>query len=352
MHRINELIKILSLSENESIAIEAQLIEKAGNNVPWFMRAFSFFGAFLSALLFIGFLAIANLFDSFESMGLLGIVLIIAGVIFTHTVKDNPLFDPFIISGLILGQVLLVVSTVEKVNGDSLITVGITGIFLETFLFISCKSVTQRFLSILLFFLSLMLIIYDSKQFSIVSLFIGVSVFLFTFMQYKRALFLYLEKRWGAIYNPLKFGLLISSLGLTALSILNKQLEISDQYWYIGTLLIALTLGTLIINTAKENKWTNKFTFILLLGIAIILTPSINAPGIGLAILLIISGFKFNCRPTIFLGILGMLVFISAFYYSLQITLLIKSFILMISGILFISAFISVNKFWPPEEII
>ncbi|MFM7078860.1 MAG: DUF4401 domain-containing protein, partial [Bacteroidota bacterium] len=74
---------------------------------------------------------------------------------------------------------------------------------------------------------------------------------------------------------------------------------------------------------------------------ALILTaPAILAPAIvgGLAVTLI--GFAFRKKPLLVLGILSFIQFTIQSYYDLKFTLLEKSIMMMVTGVLFLAAYL------------
>ena len=69
-------------------------------------------------------------------------------------------------------------------------------------------------------------------------------------------------------------------------------------------------------------------------------------PAIGIALLILIIGFKHNNTSIFSIGLTSLIVMISKFYYDLNFTLLVKSALLMSSGILFlITYYIFKNKY-------
>jgi uncharacterized membrane protein len=128
-------------------------------------------------------------------------------------------------------------------------------------------------------------------------------------------------------------GLLLSLI----LSINNKFFEININHWYVSFLISFLSLAFLLHNSlcislgiSKKNFW------IVIIITAILFSPTVQAPGILSSALIIILGFAKSNRVLLTLGIIFLATFITSFYYSLQQTLLTKSFILMITGFLFL----------------
>jgi uncharacterized membrane protein len=68
----------------------------------------------------------------------------------------------------------------------------------------------------------------------------------------------------------------------------------------------------------------------------VISLPTLTTPGILASIMLILLGYRRRNRVLLVLAYAFMAGFIFYYYYNLQVTLLVKSFILMITGVLFL----------------
>jgi len=79
----------------------------------------------------------------------------------------------------------------------------------------------------------------------------------------------------------------------------------------------------------------------------IIATASIQAPGVNAALLVIILGFANANRPLFGLGVIALLVYLSHFYYLLDITLLMKSGVLAGTGCALLAARYAMSVLFP-----
>lgn len=349
MNKVNEIRDALSLTAEQTVSLRQEFKNISGSTTPWYMRVFTFIGALFALIPFLFFISLAGIFNSMESVGAIGCIILTVCSALTYKSQDNINLDPFIIVGLLLGQVLVTVFLITKIRNVSLSTVGVVGLVLELILFVACRSVTQRFLSIVLSFVSLSLIIFDSKQFSIIPVIIGVGAFVYTVIHLKRALLLYYEKSFPVLFVPLKYGLLIALIGMTSVSVPYSKFEIIEAFWWIATVMIVLSMIWFLLKVSHESKWPKSQLILFSGGVVLLLIPTLNAPGIALSMLFAIIAFRYSSKASLFLSIISLLYFISSFYYSLHFTLLVKSVILMISGILFLGAFTIVLKFWPEE---
>jgi hypothetical protein len=77
---------------------------------------------------------------------------------------------------------------------------------------------------------------------------------------------------------------------------------------------------------------------------------SFKAPGVAPAVAILIAGYANGHRELAGLGILALLGYLSHFYYALHETLLYKSALLAITGILLLAARLAMRRWWPEKE--
>jgi hypothetical protein len=116
-------------------------------------------------------------------------------------------------------------------------------------------------------------------------------------------------------------------------------------------LLLALTLWLEVRLLDNYDIPFSHRSAIVILAITIIVTlPTLTTPGILASILLIVLGYRRRHSILLILAYVFMASFISHYYYSLEVTLLIKSFILMTTGVLFLAGGWSFRRFLPVPE--
>lgn len=84
-----------------------------------------------------------------------------------------------------------------------------------------------------------------------------------------------------------------------------------------------------------------------LIAAAILALLSLKAPGIGLTVVILLTGFAQGNRVLAGLGLLGLLAYLSHYYYLLNITLLDKSMLLTASGLALLTARLAFKRLWP-----
>jgi hypothetical protein len=318
-----------SFLESNLLSIDSE------TNTPWFVKIITIIGAWFGSLLFLGFLSIAQILNSKESMIITGCVFIIGGIGISYANKRNHLIDSFSLSLSILGQILLGIGIGGKTQGIK--AVCYAGLIVELLIYLFAQSYTQKFLSVILIPACLLGIIWNSPIFEATQFLIGgLTVASVLIWSNELPLQIWLNKK-PYFYVPTAYGVVLGLLLSLILSINNKFFEININHWYVSFLISFLSLAFLLHNSlcislgiSKKNFW------IVIIITAILFSPTVQAPGILSSALIIILGFAKSNRVLLTLGIIFLATFITSFYYSLQQTLLTKSFILMITGFLFL----------------
>jgi hypothetical protein len=89
---------------------------------------------------------------------------------------------------------------------------------------------------------------------------------------------------------------------------------------------------------------------IAIIGAVVIALFTLKAPGIGPVIAVLVLGFANGNRVVCGLGVLGMLVYLSHYYYSLELTLLQKSLLLACTGVTLLGVGFALHRYWPIAE--
>ena len=85
-------------------------------------------------------------------------------------------------------------------------------------------------------------------------------------------------------------------------------------------------------------------------GALLIAVVSLKAPGVGVTVVMLLLGFAHGNRVLTGLGIAGLLIYLSHYYYLLQITLLQKSAVLLCAGVALIAARLAMQRGWAISE--
>jgi len=129
------------------------------------------------------------------------------------------------------------------------------------------------------------------------------------------------------------------ALPTALLVILGFSLMQQPNVWIIDWMIS--TLGILVVLLGWEYAILSRYGVQakrllvagVLLGTTLVLLPTLPAPGIAAAILVLLTGFRRGNRILMGIAIAALVVFVIAFYYYLALTLFWKSLILLSSGI-------------------
>ncbi len=150
--------------------------------------------------------------------------------------------------------------------------------------------------------------------------------------------------RWGSILRPLAWAITLTALvqlsgeGLHSL----LQLLFSRQSSMQPELLVlrgAITLGIIILVTHTMLKEAGIKTFRLsgLAAMAVLFLLAFFIPGIGFSLLLALVAFSRGNHLLAGMAVASLLLFLSKYYYLLDISLLHKSLLLAVSGLLLLA---------------
>ena len=150
-------------------------------------------------------------------------------------------------------------------------------------------------------------------------------------------------QRWGSMVRPVGYGLTLALVQLKGQLLFGHSLHLSiyqrDEFQLLvpqwvaklatGLLLIAV-VGYLL--SRGDESWTSRRMLVALLMANVIMAVSVEAPGIATGFIVILLGFSYSNSVLSGLGIAALLFYVSAYYYTLQATLLTKSEILAATG--------------------
>lgn len=297
------------------------------------IQVVSIIGGILTAIFFLGFLALASIIRSEESSLIIGCLLIVATLTISRFVV-KPFLDAMNITFYIAGCILFIfgISANTNILFCSLLVISILTFFLT-------KGFILPFLSVILFNISLfgeiahLLSSWYPLQVAIVPL---IAAFLFANL-FETKLLTRLQGNTSK-YKPFHTGLFVSCLiALSGASI--DFLTTGMNEWIIS---VFLWIGLLIMiqRIMRVMGGTNNLMKqIGIYGLSILIClPTVFAPYLSGSLLLIMVCFHFGYKTECGASLLLFIYAISKYYYDLNVTLLIKSITLFFIGIAFIVA--------------
>ena len=139
------------------------------------------------------------------------------------------------------------------------------------------------------------------------------------------------------VIQPMGMGVVVSFLGLLILPSIIEEMGMAFRWWITAVTLWPLLVATIYLIAKDVEQEPFKPPVIYLLGLVVLLmVPALRMPGLlGGLMVLLLSFWRWD-RLMLGTAVVMLLYYISAYYYWLEWTLLMKSFVLFATGLLFL----------------
>ncbi|MEW2920615.1 DUF4401 domain-containing protein [Muricauda sp. ANG21] len=333
--------------EGDSFTYDEQAILKEcekrnGGKSNFIIKILSVFGGILASIAFLGFLFILGLYESEVAMLMVGIGLIVVSFFLTKKF-DALIMDTIGISLFILGMVLFIAGLFIFEVNENIITILVMTIGFGS-LFVVHNPILS-FFAFLIISGGLLTLIISNDMYSLIHPYIILHAFALTYVFLNEASLLTSDLKLVNLFDPLRTALVFSlSLGLSA-TVKNDLLFLSKSHFWISSFVlilifiyvVTLLLKTLNVEAKKTKLWVYLFSVLTLM-------PTLFAPAIPGALLMVLLSFKVNYKTGLSIGILSLVYFVIQYYYDLNYTLLTKSIILFSSGLVFLLFYVFLTK--------
>ena len=302
------------------------------------IQVVSIIGGILTAIFFLGFLALARIIQSEISSLIIGTMLIITTLIISRVVI-RPFLDAMNITLYIAGCVLAGFGMSANIHAlfFILIIISILTFFLS-------RGFILPFLSVILFTISLFgEAVYVFSSFYPLQIAVVPILALFLFANiFETKLFECIgTENYFSKYKPFHFGLFVS--GIVSLGGLSINYLISEtNSWLVYCILsVCIWIGILIMvqrimQVMKVNNPVNQIGIYILC--IVICLPTVFAPYLSGSLLLILICFHYGYKAECAASLLLFIYAVSKYYYDLNLSLLTKSMTLFFIGIACITA--------------
>lgn len=353
---------ITMLSNQGHLQVNSDLIDfiiaqKQEKEMPLYLKVLIGIGALIASICFIVFLAEANIinFNDEFSLTAWGFMFVVAAIALQRFAgSSGTSIHSFLVqssfASMAVGKCLFVIGFQGLMNSDWGISVALLVITAVTYHVYRMS--LDRFLSTSALLLSILAnIIIDTAVSSSRELLYN-SFFL---LQLLVITFLSSSSKIKHAYTPLAYAF-IASICASVLFI-SSQSEFSD--WseqanirpFFANGVLALSLITLM-SWAAGGIHKLKQESLICASLGIIVLGFVSIPGVMVSIGLLILGYAKHEKSLIAMGIMFMPLFLFHYYYSMDISLMQKSMILVGSGILLLLGGFYINyKGWSKETI-
>lgn len=304
----------------------------------WYVRVLQGFAGWVAALFLIGFLGlgVVGLFEYNAALMLLGVIINISTYVFFKNKSDSDFFEQLVLAFSLTGQFLFAFGLFAVFDFRSRHWIFVIGLYQLVLMWL-VNHYLHRFLStcfaVLALFWSFDVLIYSGLGSAIVA-----ALFVWIWLN---------KTAWHSVqdfYEPIGYALALSLLFLNVQS----QLWLSP-FWFqsgqlswlmqnanwISAVLNSAVLLYFIYRVTREQRIGLASTTgrLIILAAVMMLFSAMPIIGLSSALLVLLVGFARQNKVLMILGGLALLGFVCWYYYSLQITLLHKSMILMAIGV-------------------
>lgn len=294
---------------------------------PWYVRTLIGVSAWIAAVLFLVFMFGIDILDSGGEAMLSGAIFLIATTIIRWKV-DHIFVNQLMLAFNLVGQAMLIIGISDIGNSEELAAIVALG--LEIVLIVVYRDTVLRFLSTLFAYAAVVSLGYMYDTPNALHALIVLTTFTVGVLWDNEAQFL--TRKSAAVYKPVRYGMTFVLLLLLIPSMLE---DISVTSWWISTL--GLLLVVLFTEYRVLDQYTmspsSKIGMLVMLCTVLFALPLMTTPGIIAAVLVLVLGFQRGQRVLMGLALAFLVVFLIAFYYHLEVTLLVKSFVLLASGL-------------------
>jgi len=352
--------QLLEQLENEGFVLEEETQaweqKKFADSNPWFIQGLMGCGGWIAAVFFLGFssLCITSIFAAFDeqSFGWLSLIL---GLIFAggttlakrHNSKSGVFASQLLLAIHVAGHFLIIggiFTAFELWNHDGVVTItSLIVIIVELIFLFLYPDAILRFIATGTIITALNVLVFEWGIIGSLSLFTGLLAVSATII-WADLLRPQTQIRYFSLLQPIGYAIVFGIFGTITHEVsvhygiyLEFDREMLYQPVLTSILLLILLLWAEIRLLQDYNVSIRSNYALAIMGLSVIVTiPTMTTPGIVAGILMIVLAFRRSNWILLGIAYLFFAGFIVEYYYSLQVTLLTKSIILMITGVLLI----------------
>lgn len=338
------------------------------DNAPWYVRTMLGIAGWIGALFMLGalFSGFSMLFDSALSAGVLGLAACLVSIIIYRSLRYNDFMAQFGFAISLAGQGLLtfgMLQGLELFEGgqdfiDRIRLLALIMVVLQGMLFLMIPNYLHRIWSGVmgLSALTFLIIQFGFYPFSLALLLAAASLV------------------WLKEFAWAKYSGMVQALGYSLVFVCFVHLVTENhvigmsRFWREtfgvtplggawGNNLSALMLGlvlvvvvSVLLKRARIKLFSGKGFAALLLALFIAVL-GVWTPGITIALVFVILGYAHGNKVLTGLGLVTLVIFVSQFYYQLELTLLYKSIVLLFSGLALLLIRQLMKALWRQQEI-
>lgn len=352
-----DIVQILAkdslLTEDETKRSFEILNSQSEESSPWFVQLLTGAGAWLAAVMFAIFFGFTGIIKDETGAIIVGFILVaIAFLISVRSKQAIPVFpDQLLLATSLTGHVLLMVGFYSEFNDQHYIA-AVVIVLLSLCFILFYKNQLHKFISTWLLLAGLWVLAAELgiQPLAFMALLVIVVAALSAWMWMNESH--YLSGRWKNIGRPVQYAFVFALLSGEGIierfySIFwysrdwNQHGEILTSFPYTrvvsaGLFLVLAYVIILIMNRLKID-WKSLTGAGFLIFALIITIVFYQSPSIMAALIVLLIGIERANRILVPLAIMALVYFYGDYYYSIDMTLMKKSLILMSSGLIMLA---------------
>ena len=352
----------MNATELWSLLLHAGLVQgeapaRTSAHSPWFVRVMLGVAGWLGALfllLFVG-LGLSFIIKNAGMAFVVGAMACAAAAILFNKFSENDFASQFALAVSMAGQALMIFGIADMTGSKSVAVVGIVVAVVQAVLFWLLPSYVHRVWSAGVGACALAVALADMGFLAFTPALI-LAAFAWVWLRefdYAKQASVVRAGGYGLAIAAVVIAVMHGEFSITR--ILDRVREPAGGIaglWIGAALTGAALLWAVIQLLAREDVPLDSAQGkIAVIGAVILAAATLKAPGIGPAAAVLVIGFANGNRVLAGLGIIALLGYLSHYYYSLQITLLEKSAVLVFTGVALLAARLALHRYWPaPTE--
>lgn len=265
-------------------------------------------------------------------------------VFWVHTKRKQIVFDTILIC-LVLMASYFSYTFLDDLNYDSTLNNSFLVISIGVICVSFFKNELLSFLGSLGVLISLFVIATEIDLIWGASLYLILMIVVITFLFLKESLVLLKNSKARNVYKSMRLAHILVVLGIFYYTSSFNYLGSFIQLNYLVLISLYGCLVWCVFRIIKEQQYLNKRDILVIVVVGLLmLLPSYMSLGFGFSVLLLLLCFRAQYKTGLILGILSFCYFLFMLYYDLEYTLMVKSLLLMGTGLVFLGLFMLVAR--------
>lgn len=308
------------------------------------VRILSVVGGFIGCAFFIGFLVLLGVLSDSGGTMVIGAVLL-AGSVMLNFFTRSRFLDGVAIALFVSGIALLSFGLDQGARGLAFLY-----IILSVAVFSLARNQLLMFLSVGLFFGSMLLQGYSFQSYFTTYITVALLVAAYTVVNLAETAAITAGTWLNIRHSALRGGLLFSFAAVLVFVVRTDIYLYYLGHSWIMWCIIMIALLAALWQVMKSLGLALKTILGFGLALIALMLPCLFFPAIPGAILILLVSAHTRHRTGLGVGIVTLVYFVSRYYYDMQLTLLIKSLILLGSGLLFLAGWYLFKKYNAVEK--